>query len=285
MFTAEPFGTCCVENMGKGKFRQSDAGSFRREKKSCGPQLALKTNTAFLVTKVPCSPLSLNAHFLVATILAPSPGLKQEIQSRKNVVCFLCETLTECGGCATCKGANKEGMATKKKDDKGKTKEPDLGAIPQATGEFNAARFGSAIHRRLPNLFNNAMVSDIRLKVGEEKLHCHRAILCAWSDTFNSMLSNRGWGESELEELPINVEPSDFENFKGMIEYMYKGTIFIFWSQFFCRINTATTNRDNRLHHRRQCCGNLGLVRLLQRYSPQPLVWYTTRGGGIREKY
>lgn len=116
-------------------------------------------------------------------------------------------------------------MATKKKgeDAKGKAKEPvELPPLPLTT-EFNAARYGAAIHKRLPTLFNNPLISDIRLKVGDEKLHCHRAILSAWSDTFNSMLSNRGWGESELEELPINIDPSDYANFVGMIEYMYEG--------------------------------------------------------------
>jgi len=50
-------------------------------------------------------------------------------------------------------------------------------------------------------------------------------VLCAWSDTFRSMLDNTEWKESSLKELPIHLEEKDqTENFKLLLRYMYTGT-------------------------------------------------------------
>lgn len=59
------------------------------------------------------------------------------------------------------------------------------------------------VRKGFNKLFENKVLSDLTLVLGEEKLPVHRLVLCTWSDTFRAMLSESSWMESSLEELPI----------------------------------------------------------------------------------
>lgn len=91
---------------------------------------------------------------------------------------------------------------------------------------FDAALFGETVVKGFEKMYNNPLLSDISLVVGLEKLPAHRMVLCAWSDTFRSMLENKDWAESSLHDLPIHLDdPEDQLHFKNMLRYMYTGSI------------------------------------------------------------
>jgi hypothetical protein len=82
---------------------------------------------------------------------------------------------------------------------------------------FDAALFGETVVKGFEKMYNNPLLSDISLVVGLEKLPAHRMVLCAWSDTFRSMLENKDWAESSLHDLPIHLDdPEDQLHFKNM---------------------------------------------------------------------
>lgn len=86
-------------------------------------------------------------------------------------------------------------LSKNKKKDKGKEKikEVTIGELSKAV-EFNAVGFGNAVYKRLQTLSNKKYLSDITLVVGKDKIPAHKIVLCAWSDTFNSMLlGNSEW--------------------------------------------------------------------------------------------
>ncbi|KAL6044910.1 Kelch-like protein 18 [Balamuthia mandrillaris] len=89
-------------------------------------------------------------------------------------------------------------------------------------GTFDANRFAHSLFPGFKALHKNDFLSDLTLVVGSEKIKCHRMVLCLWSETFRSMLGGV-WQESTLEELPVSVDPEDYETFKHMIAYMYTG--------------------------------------------------------------
>jgi hypothetical protein len=90
--------------------------------------------------------------------------------------------------------------------------------------KFDAELYGQTVRAGFSKLFNDPLLSDITLVVGSQKLRAHRMVLCAWSETFRSMLSQE-WRESQLNELPIMLEEEDHENFKHMLKYMYTGDV------------------------------------------------------------
>jgi hypothetical protein len=86
---------------------------------------------------------------------------------------------------------------------------------------FDAALFGETVVRGFEKMYNNPALSDITLVVGNEKLPAHRMVLCAWSDTFRSMLENKDWAESSLHDLPIHLDDSDDQqHFKHMYHHL-----------------------------------------------------------------
>jgi hypothetical protein len=86
---------------------------------------------------------------------------------------------------------------------------------------FDAALFGETVVRGFEKMYNNPALSDITLVVGDEKLPAHRMVLCAWSDTFRSMLENKDWAESSLHDLPIHLDDSDDQqHFKHMYHHL-----------------------------------------------------------------
>lgn len=89
---------------------------------------------------------------------------------------------------------------------------------------FDAALFGQTVQKGFSKMYNDPLLSDITLLVGEERIPAHRMVLCAWSETFRSMLSQE-WKESHLRELPIHIEAEDNEHFKNMLKYMYTGDV------------------------------------------------------------
>ena len=58
--------------------------------------------------------------------------------------------------------------------------------------------------------------------VGNEKLPCHKIVLCAWSETFKAMLENDTWKESQQKELKVNLEEKEIESFKLVLSYSTK---------------------------------------------------------------
>jgi len=89
---------------------------------------------------------------------------------------------------------------------------------------FDAALYGETIRKGFAALYQDDLVSDITLILGGEKVPAHRMVLCAWSETFKSMLSGGSWQESTLSELPISLDDdSDIVHFKNMLKYMYTG--------------------------------------------------------------
>lgn len=82
---------------------------------------------------------------------------------------------------------------------------------------FDAALFGETVVRGFAKLWGDPLLSDINLVVGGDKLPAHRLVLCAWSDTFRSMLENADWAESSLRDLPVHLDdPRDHPHFKNM---------------------------------------------------------------------
>jgi len=88
---------------------------------------------------------------------------------------------------------------------------------------FDAALYGQTVQKGFAKMYNDPLLSDITLVLGSEKIPAHRMVLCAWSETFRSMLSQE-WKESKLQELPIVIDPSDVAIFKHMLHYMYTGS-------------------------------------------------------------
>lgn len=70
------------------------------------------------------------------------------------------------------------------------------------------------------NLYENKLLSDIELLVGNERLTAHKFVLYAWSPKFQAMLNAAG----NVNELKVDIAPENIENFKLMLEYMYTGT-------------------------------------------------------------
>jgi len=89
---------------------------------------------------------------------------------------------------------------------------------------FDAALFGQTVQKGFSKMYNDPLLSDITLLLGTDRIPAHRMVLCAWSETFRSMLSQE-WKESQLQELPIHVEPDEHEHFKNMLKYMYTGDV------------------------------------------------------------
>ena len=76
------------------------------------------------------------------------------------------------------------------------------------------------------NLFNNPLLSDIKLIVGDESFYGHRLILCAGSDVFARMLSS-DWAESQSPELVLQEDEDCMKVFHRFLFYFYTGTIVI----------------------------------------------------------
>lgn len=94
--------------------------------------------------------------------------------------------------------------------------------IDASNKPFDAALYGQTVQKGFAKMHNDPLLSDITLVVGSDKIPAHRMVLCAWSETFRSMLS-QDWRESKLQELPIVIEPNDVPIFKNMLHYMYTG--------------------------------------------------------------
>jgi hypothetical protein len=122
--------------------------------------------------------------------------------------------------------------ASKDKGKEGEGEEPMVVSESQvlkinAKGRpFDAALYGETVQKGFAKMYSDPLLSDVTLVLGQEKISAHKMVLCAWSETFRSMLSNEmEWKESQLKELPINIEEEDYEHFKHMLRYMYTGSV------------------------------------------------------------
>lgn len=139
--------------------------------------------------------------------------MKPEFQQRQNSACIFFPA--------------SERRRMEEKDKPGASKEDSDDTVLKidATGrEFDAALFGETVQTGFSKMYNDPLLSDITLLLGSERIPAHRMVLCAWSETFKSMLSQE-WRESHLRELPIQVEEEDHEHFKNMLKYMYTGDV------------------------------------------------------------
>jgi len=111
--------------------------------------------------------------------------------------------------------------------DKGKEKDVDDSTykikIPHGKRPFNSRLFGSTVQKGFAQLWNDTLLSDLTLVLGDEKIPVHRLVLSVWSETFRAMLDNDTWKESQLRELPIQLEQEDHEHFKNLLKHMYTG--------------------------------------------------------------
>eukprot|EP01087_Luapelamoeba_hula_P017825 TRINITY_DN5652_c0_g1_i1.p1 TRINITY_DN5652_c0_g1~~TRINITY_DN5652_c0_g1_i1.p1 ORF type:complete len:495 (-),score=68.03 TRINITY_DN5652_c0_g1_i1:12-1496(-) len=88
---------------------------------------------------------------------------------------------------------------------------------------FNAELFGHKACLGFTKLWTTKDLSDITLVLHGEKVKAHRTVLSIWSDHFRAMLEHDRWKESNLAELPVEVEEHEVECFKHMLRYMYTG--------------------------------------------------------------
>ncbi|KAL8593749.1 hypothetical protein ACOMHN_032355 [Nucella lapillus] len=81
--------------------------------------------------------------------------------------------------------------------------------------------------QRYRDLFLQERLSDIVVRVGDQRYHAHRFILITASSVFEAMLSQPRWKEAQQPEICLTEEDecvSEFENFLG---YLYCGEVVI----------------------------------------------------------
>ena len=80
---------------------------------------------------------------------------------------------------------------------------------------------------RLQNLYQSGDMCDIQIIVGKQTFNAHKVILCASSDVFKTMLTNRHWTESSKQVIHLTEDRSCQAIFDRFLYYIYSGELFV----------------------------------------------------------
>ncbi|XP_076445744.1 BTB/POZ domain-containing protein 17-like [Babylonia areolata] len=79
--------------------------------------------------------------------------------------------------------------------------------------------------QRYKNLFMQERLSDIVLRVGDQRFHAHRFVLITASGVFEAMLSERRWKEAQQPEICLTEEEECVPQFEHFLGYLYSGEV------------------------------------------------------------
>lgn len=97
-----------------------------------------------------------------------------------------------------------------------------------APAPFSDQTFQKAFRNNLLRMQETSLHSDIKLRIGDLTIPCHRVVLCAASPYFDAMLSHEFSERNSLEvELKCVYPPAGF----SLIKYIYTGEIVISQSE------------------------------------------------------
>ncbi|WAR06922.1 BTBDH-like protein [Mya arenaria] len=78
---------------------------------------------------------------------------------------------------------------------------------------------------RFAALYNNERLSDIVLRVGDDRYHAHKFMLIVSSDVFSIMLGESRWREGGQSEVELTEEPPCVPVFPDFLKYIYTGSV------------------------------------------------------------
>ncbi|XP_070577316.1 BTB/POZ domain-containing protein 17-like [Ptychodera flava] len=80
---------------------------------------------------------------------------------------------------------------------------------------------------QIGNYCNNPELSDLILKVGEQRYHAHKLILVSSSDVFRTMLTGSTWAESTTQEIELEEDYICEPVFPDFLKFLYTNCIYI----------------------------------------------------------
>ncbi|XP_071504379.1 BTB/POZ domain-containing protein 17-like [Diadema antillarum] len=72
----------------------------------------------------------------------------------------------------------------------------------------------------MTRFYNNAQLSDIKLKVGFEEFNAHKLVLVRWSEVFERMFSSY-WTDPSQKEIELVEEPECIDVFPAFLKFLY----------------------------------------------------------------
>ncbi|XP_072036694.1 BTB/POZ domain-containing protein 17-like [Amphiura filiformis] len=91
--------------------------------------------------------------------------------------------------------------------------------------------------------FNNADISDVTLKIGEQVFPAHRFVLATQSKVFFTMLMGENWKESEEKKITLQESPEGEAAFSDFLKFLYTGTLTLTIDNV-CGIHTLADKYD-----------------------------------------
>ena len=83
----------------------------------------------------------------------------------------------------------------------------------------------SLLLQRLALLYNNEVLSDITVVVGDKRFYAHKLILCSSSEIFKIMLTNECWSDSGKQCIVLTEEEPCVDVFDIFLHYFYSAVI------------------------------------------------------------
>ncbi|XP_072036129.1 kelch-like protein 28 [Amphiura filiformis] len=91
--------------------------------------------------------------------------------------------------------------------------------------------------------FNNADISDVTLRVGEQVFPAHRFVLATQSKVFKTMLMGENWKEYEENKITLQESPEGEAAFSDFLKFLYTGTLTLTIDNV-CGIHTLADKYD-----------------------------------------
>ncbi|XP_076448704.1 uncharacterized protein LOC143285372 [Babylonia areolata] len=102
-----------------------------------------------------------------------------------------------------------------------KRRRQDSDCIPNGQMVDNA----ECIIGKMFDMFSQAEMSDVQLKVGVHLFHAHKLILSMNSDVFRTMLTDDKWPDARKPCIVLSEEPECEEVFGDFLQYLYTGRV------------------------------------------------------------
>ena len=81
--------------------------------------------------------------------------------------------------------------------------------------------------QNVSQFFNQEAISDVILKVNDQKYFGHKFVLAKSSDVFRTMLYERAWAQSTKEEVELSESPECQMVFENFLRYLYTAEVSI----------------------------------------------------------
>ncbi|XP_074649901.1 uncharacterized protein LOC141905067 [Tubulanus polymorphus] len=79
----------------------------------------------------------------------------------------------------------------------------------------------------ISQFYNQQALSDVLLKIGDQKFYGHKFVLAKSSDVFRTMLYERPWSQGVTEDVELNESPECQAVFDKFLRYLYTAEIMI----------------------------------------------------------